>query len=178
MRERGFTLVEALIALTVLVGALLSGMGLSNFLADSRRDAVLNELLTTIGYARSQAVTLGTRITICASLSLQSCQAAAGWDRGWIVFSDPVNPGVVDHAEQILRRHGPLPGGLRLRGNGVLAGRVSFNALGTSQGFAGTFTLCDRRGYGEPPAVRARLVRLTTGGRARIVVPSGAGNCP
>lgn len=177
IHQRGFTLLEALITVSLLLGALWASVGLSDFLLNNRRDAALNDLLATANYARSQAVTRGTRVTLCASSGQQSCDGGSGWERGWIVFPDSSNPGIVDRGEEIYRQHGPLPSGFRLRGNGSLANRISFGPLGTSLGFAGTLTLCDRRGFGAPPGVRARQLKFTTGGRARVVIPATGGNC-
>lgn len=178
MTQRGFTLPEALITLALtLAVSLWSASAMTGLFANNRRDAAINDLLASVNFARGQAIVSGTRMTVCASSSQQFCESSQGWEQGWLVFSDHSNPGVVDGAERIYREHGPLAAGLSLRGNGNLVSRISFGPLGTSQGFAGTMTLCDRRGFGAPPAVHARQVKFSTGGRARVVVPEAGGSC-
>lgn len=95
---------------------------------NSQRASRVNELMTDLNYARTQAVSLRQPLTICrsnnSSAALPTCGAGAGWEEGWIVFVDSNNSGTLEAADATqdvngdgaingddaapLRRKGPL----------------------------------------------------------------------
>lgn len=174
--QTGFTLVELMVALSVAAILLMLSVGFAELVADNRRTAAINEFVAALHYARLEAVTRAARVTICRSANQNSCGDGAGWETGWIVFTDPANPGVVDRDEQILKVHEALAA-MTLRGNSHIADRVSYTPMGTSLGFNGTFTLCDARGFQANGKYHARQILLGTGGRARTKVPTAGGSC-
>ncbi|WP_233800073.1 GspH/FimT family pseudopilin [Paraburkholderia sp. HP33-1] len=93
----GFTLVEtlAVIALVMLIAV----MAMPSFAAWHMRDQVdarSKALLSTLAYARSEALRRGTRITVCRVNAARVCLASgqpcadgiADWACGWAVFAE------------------------------------------------------------------------------------------
>ena len=88
-KHTGFTLIELMITL-IIVGILLAvGMpSLQSFMRGSQLVASTNELISALHVARSEAIKLNTRVTICESSNGTSCATTASWKNGWIVFVD------------------------------------------------------------------------------------------
>jgi type IV fimbrial biogenesis protein FimT len=86
--SRGFTLVELLV--TIAVVAILSAIALPSFTHMIQRNEVSsasNRLLADLGYARSEAATRGTYVSVCPSDDGTSCADGAAWESGWIVYT-------------------------------------------------------------------------------------------
>jgi type IV fimbrial biogenesis protein FimT len=176
--ESGFTLVELMVAVAVLAILIMLTVNLGSLFVNNRRAAAVNDVLAAMNYARFQAISRGTSVTICRSANPEAatpvCGGGAGWESGWIVFTDRTNPGVADADElPALQVHESLPNGFTLRGDGTVIDRITFSPLGTNIGFTGAITLCDQRGFGAD----ARIIEVGVGGRIRSVVPAGAGTC-
>ena len=108
--RQGYTLLELLVVL-VIVG-ILTTMAVPGFRDTIKRnamDSAMQELITAVGLARSEAITGGGFVSICRSTTQATCAAVAGadWDAGWIIFSDTGVAGTVDGADTLLRVHGP-----------------------------------------------------------------------
>jgi len=87
-RSRGFTLVELLV--TIAVVAILAAIALPSYTSMIQRSDVSsasNRLLADLGYARSEAATLGTYVSVCPSTDGTSCSGSAAWESGWIVYT-------------------------------------------------------------------------------------------
>lgn len=90
--QNGFTLLELLITLVIfaiLVAIAIPGM--NNLSAKNAVDAPARTLLTDIEYARNEAVSRSTDITICASTDAATCSATASWETGWIIYINDAN---------------------------------------------------------------------------------------
>src|SRR5262245_60959819 len=103
----GFTLLELMIALTVL--GILLGLavpGFREFTRQNRVTAAQNDLATAINLTRSEALRRSTPTSLCASADGASCASAANWGSGWIVFSDGTGTqGTVDSpGDEIVQR--------------------------------------------------------------------------
>jgi type IV fimbrial biogenesis protein FimT len=90
----GFTLIETLVAVAIL--AVIAVMTTPSFVAWHVRDQVdarARALLSTLSYARSEAVRRGVRVTVCRVDAAGHCLAAgqacrtgvADWSCGWAV---------------------------------------------------------------------------------------------
>ncbi|MGH8401506.1 MAG: GspH/FimT family pseudopilin [Gammaproteobacteria bacterium] len=133
--ERGFTLLELMITLAA-AGVLLT-VAIPSFkttITNNRMVAQTNELLGTLMFARSEAITENKAITVCASSDGTSC--SNDWSQGWIVYATAGTP---------LRVHGKLDGDNNLSSGGTLSTSFTFKSNGTTSG-NGDFTLCDSRG--------------------------------
>ncbi|MBS0394481.1 MAG: GspH/FimT family pseudopilin [Proteobacteria bacterium] len=141
--ERGFTLPELLIALTI-VGILL-GIGVPSYINYTNANRVageINGLLYDLQYARAEAIKEGRSVTVCASFDGQTCLGWPYWGWGWIVFQDPNGNQVIDGGEARLRSQAALKNNDSLWPdfwpNWVPA--ITFNREGYAVGLAGTLT--------------------------------------
>lgn len=194
--ERGFTLLELLV--TIVIASIVLALAVPSFQSltlNGQRTTAINEMLQAIQFARAQAVTLRVPVTICRSSSATSstpaCAAGAGWENGWIVFTDrgatvgtlqaddanaDINgDGSVTALDAVLIAHEPLPASTTtLRGNGVAAtgtvNRISFSAAGITTN-AGSIVYCDRRGLSD---ANSKVLVVSTGGRVRSTSPGDA----
>lgn len=99
-RQSGFTLVEALVVMSIL--AILTAMAAPNFLPMLHRfrvDAARDALATTIQVARAEAIRTGQRINIVP----QAC-VPADWGCGWLVYADLNSNNLQDANEPTFRR--------------------------------------------------------------------------
>jgi type IV fimbrial biogenesis protein FimT len=88
-KNSGFTLIELMITLFI-VGILLAvGVpSMRTFLQNNQLIATTNELVSAIHIARSEALKLNKKVTICVSADGKSCVSSEKWAQGWIVFVD------------------------------------------------------------------------------------------
>lgn len=150
----GFTLFELLVVLAI-AGVLVT-LAVPSFkttIADNRQIAQINELLGSLMFARSEAITENKSVIMCASSDEASC--GTDWSGGWIVYVAPSGSTITP-----LRVHAALDGGNTLK-NDTIGSSITFKSNGTSS-VGGTFRLCDSRG-----ASSARALNLTTTGIAR-----------
>jgi len=168
-RERGFTLIEAMIALVI--AAILIGVALPAFsgaVANANASSTRTLLYDSILTAGTHATVTGSAVVLCASGDGKSCSGSVDWSHGWIAFADLDGDRSHGAADTMLRRQGPLSGDTKMRST---AGRTMlvFQPDGATPGSNVTFTLCDQRG----PA-KATTVVLANSGRMRQGVPSEA----
>jgi type IV fimbrial biogenesis protein FimT len=190
-RFNGFTLVELLLAIALMVVVLaLAGPPFRELVLNNRRATQLNAMLSSLNLARAEAVKRGVRTVVCISddAANPDCDASpTGWEQGWIAFVDGNraggsynsldNPadangnGEWDREEDaLLDVHGALALGTTLRGNNNVDERISFTRL---TGTAGTLRHCDSRGLGE-----ARGIKIAFSGRARVTTDTTGWTCP
>jgi prepilin-type N-terminal cleavage/methylation domain-containing protein len=153
-RQRGFTIVELLVALAV--AAVLIGVALPAFnglMAQRRLTSQVNDFMVALQYARSEAAKRGTMVTV---QSLDAADDANEWGAGYcVVVGDPGD------CTDALRTFDPI-GDNTLDASGALDARdsISFSARGLMVGGgAGTADLCD------PVQERGRRVAITLTGR-------------
>ena len=85
--EKGFTLVELMVTLTVAVILLaLAVPAFNDFVQANRISAQANELVTAINLARDEALKRRQTVSICNSNDGATCSGT--WVDGWIVFSN------------------------------------------------------------------------------------------
>lgn len=175
-REKGFTLIELMIAVG-LTGLLLSMAvpALDIFVANARQTGAINDFVSSIHKARSTAITTNARVTICPSAGGANCEAV-GWNQGWIAFSDPNSDRSVNPGETIIDVSGEVEGlaiqsaefatFLMYRPNG----RVMNAAL---NGSSGAFSVCDKRGPSH-----AKVMQIDLSGRPRLDTVYADGTAP
>jgi type IV fimbrial biogenesis protein FimT len=145
--SRGFTLTEVMMAIAI--GAIVVMIGVPSYktmILNSRKSTAIGDLQTSLAFARNSAITRKQQITVCKSNDNSNCTSDGDWSQGWIVFTDPNNPGTRDNDEEILRAHDALKGDVTYTGNDNVADRVSFTNQGMTSGTLGTITYTDSRG--------------------------------
>lgn len=158
--QRGFTLIELMVTLVVL--AILAAVGVPSFqnmMKDNRRTTQINELVSGLNLARSEATKSSSTVAFCPSADEATCSGGT-FDAGWIIFInlDSDTPPAVDVGETILRTHSGTTGsGTSLRATGGFTTGMNYLASGRPDVF-GDITYCDDRGAGQARNVVLNLV--------------------
>jgi len=87
VQQDGFSLVELIVSIAVL--SILISVAIPSFnssILRVRASSSADTLITSINYARSEAITRNQRIVLCASDDGLNCLAPQGWNDGWIVM--------------------------------------------------------------------------------------------
>lgn len=181
-RPGGYTLIELMVAASV-AGTLaaLAVPSFSRLVQDNRRTTVVNELLSTVMLARSEAIKRRQGVVVCGIHDAnrngrldddeRGC-AGQDWSDGWMAapWRDSDGDGHVDAGE--LPPH-PLKQVVNAQ-PGIRIAASAFSAAPTPAGVVilrtfgqasanGTLTVCDPRG-----AAHARAVIVSPNGRSRI----------
>ncbi|WP_013587204.1 GspH/FimT family pseudopilin [Paraburkholderia phenoliruptrix] len=165
-----FTLVETLVVIALF--AVIVVMATPSFVAWHVRDQVdarARALLSTLSYARSEALRRGARVTVCRTDATRHCLAAGqpcgngvtDWSCGWAVLADRGG------TPTLLRAHGSLAA-------------VSIAGIQTNLTFTppagqliGTFRSFDIGPRAPSKATQGdkwrRCIRIAAGGRTRMV---------
>lgn len=105
--QAAFTIIELMVTLAVL--AIVLGIAVPSFttqIQNNRVKALTEDLVTSINFARMEALKRGKRVSVCASVNGTAC--GGGWADGWITFidsaaSDVAATPVISNATDILR---------------------------------------------------------------------------
>jgi type IV fimbrial biogenesis protein FimT len=171
-RQSGFSLIELMIVVAI-TGVLLSlgAPAYQDFVRNQSRTAAVNDLISTLLFARSEAVARNARVSLCRSANptagTPTCATSGDvdWATGWIVWMDDDGDWARDSAEEIVRIGNKLANksldaetdAFAYRPNGRIVLSEDDEILTT------TFTLCDDRG-----AAAARAVNITMPGRPEV----------
>lgn len=156
---RGFTLIELLV--TLLVGGILVSIAVpafNNFVMNDRDIGQANSLVSSLDYARSEAIkqNMPGGVTVCPSINATTC-AGSAWSGGWIV---------INGAGTVLSAVPALAGSNTLTAVGSPTG-VTFASTGLPSGQL-TIRICDSRG-----AAFARDVEVNAAGRVAASTTPG-----
>ena len=168
-RQRGFTLVETMVTLSLATITAVAGLPTFKDVSNAMRlNSASEGYFHSLMLARSEAIKRHARVVVCKSGDGQNCTTQGRWEQGWLVFHDANNNAKLDAGEAVLARQEALPKGMRFSGNQPVANYVSYTALGntvtTGGGFqSGTFKLCNQSaGKSE-----AREIVIASSGRPR-----------
>ena len=162
-RERGFTLMELLVAVSI--AAMLFAIGVPMFRNASlgaRLSAAANNLLASVQLARSEAIKRNVRVTLCTSSDGATCAASGGWEQGWIVRD--AAGAVYQHVQaqddgyHVTQTGGTLP--------------LTFQPIGIGAS-AAVFTVCRN----DPIGAQERVVSVRASGQS-YVTNTETGTCP
>lgn len=163
--QRGFTLVELMVAIAVI--AILLMIAVPSFqeaALGSQLRAVANDLVASTHLARSEAIKRNTAVTLCASADGQACDADASWREGWIVAcrsNDGDNCVAGGAIWMLLQRQQAAPLRLNITGTN---NRLNFQPIGVGAA-ATTFTICRA---GDGAGSQQREVTVDASGRASV----------
>ena len=178
-RQRGFTLVETMVTLSLATITAVAGLpSLKDVSNAMRLNSASEGYFHSLMLARSEAIKRNARVVVCKSGDGQNCTTQGRWEQGWLVFHDANNNAKRDAGETVIARQEALPTGVRLTGNQPVASYVSYTSLGNTVtpggGFqAGTFTLCNQSAGKND----AREIVIASSGRPRtrkVALPSCA----
>ncbi len=150
MMSRGYTLLELLTTLTLAAVLLTIAIpSYSFFVNTTRLSTVTNDLVSSLQLARSEAIKRGQRVTVCKTSSamnaVPSCDTAANWQQGWLIFVDSGIRGIVDTDDNLLRVQGSVSPAATITANNYNA-FISYLPRGISQGpnglANGTLKIC------------------------------------
>jgi type IV fimbrial biogenesis protein FimT len=169
-RQTGFSLHD-LIVTSAVAGVLTVGaIGMTGLIQDARMTTMVNQLMTDLSLARSEAIKRNSNIALCKSADGKSCSSVEAWNNGWIVFTDNNNNHAVDTDEAVIRVQQALEGNLKLRyGETGAYYYVRYNPSGEAWPGA-TFSFCDNRG-----AEKAKAIIVYWSGRPRVSVKTSEG---
>ncbi|MEY5021671.1 MAG: hypothetical protein RIS72_246, partial [Pseudomonadota bacterium] len=158
------SLIDTLFVLFIL--ALLGGMAASamqSLRTSVRLQSTAEALHSAVLSARTQAMRLEKRVTLCAAaasppdslLPIRCHQTSDGnglnvWRQGWLLFEDDNNNGTWDANEGRLHQQPAVHAEVSVSGNATVSRFVSFGASGRSLALngafqAGTLTVCQRQ---------------------------------
>lgn len=194
MRSKGFTLVEMMIVIAILSIVLgIAVPNLKNLVTDHRLSSSADELAADLMQARTEAIRIGGRVTVCPSSNGSSCAVgadASNWVLGWIAFNEVSTAtggctpalGRVDSCagEAVIRVAQSLPSSHSItKANGSAAvSNISFSSRGMAATVSGTSmvtSLTDEVLMICSSGRLGRLITLSTAGRA--VRSTGASTC-
>lgn len=151
-----------------IIGVLLAvGLpGLQDTISRISTNSQAKTLVSSLNFARSEAIKRGGLVSVCASSSGSDCVAGA-WSQGWMVFVDnngdaTGGAGSVDAGDEVLRVYQGL-GGNTLSFDAALQ---QYDAQGFGSNTAiRTFLLCPQDGN----SVNAQSVEISMTGRGRRI---------
>lgn len=147
IKINGFSLIELIIALALTAIVItLAVPGYQTLIATNHVQSKVDELVTAIHFARSEAIKRHTTITLCKSLDTKQC--GGKWQDGWIIFVDKTAQGYVGRTDDILRVVQYTTKTDRLEWHGSRSNNyLQINPDGTTRGQDGSFIYETQAGY-------------------------------
>jgi type IV fimbrial biogenesis protein FimT len=128
--QRGFTMIEILVSMTVI--AILLGLAVPGFKEAMRNNRIVaqnNEFISALNYARSEAIRRGDTVSVCASTNGTGCSAATAWGAGWITFLDLNADGTTNGTDVVIQVSPPVMPGITINADALLT-NVRFGGNG------------------------------------------------
>jgi type IV fimbrial biogenesis protein FimT len=157
IRHSGYTLVEAGVVTAIV--SILTAIGIPqyrDFMAVRSMQAHTSQLTNSFKLARTEALKRGAPVSVCLSVDGVSCEtdvAMRDWSRGWLVFTDHEQRGVIDAGDSVLHVQAALErsGGILAAGSTLYV--LTFLPTGGVAGAQNSFR------FAVPPGISASLER-------------------
>ena len=161
----GFTLLELLVAIAV--STILLTIGIPSFMsmiAQNQRVSHTADVYNAFNFARAEAIARNQPVVMCKSSNQSSCNAAATWADGWLIYANAdnsINSFDPANGDQLLRAHDGFKQ-FTLTST-TLTDRAVFLPTGRAQ-VDGELRLCP-----QSDALEGRSIQITSTGRPRTV---------
>ena len=170
---KGFTLIELMVTLAVLVVALGIGFpALASLIERTRVTNTYHLLTASLMAARTAAVTRSEPVTVCPSSDGARCRGDQVWEDGWIIFIDPERSGQPSGTASVLRRIDAINGNFSLR---TTSGRQRVRYLPSGRAYGSNVSL---RLCGQDDEQLIGKVIVNNAGRARTQRANEYEPCP
>lgn len=144
----GFTLVELMTTLSIATILMLVALpSMSSFFSNNKLAQRANDIVSSLHFARSTALSREATISLCASSDQLSCNGSLDWSEGWLVWVDSNSDSNLNNGEEIL-----YVNDLNAQPNAIVldAGNtISFSSTGMNNIAPGTrinFNICEAAG--------------------------------
>jgi type IV fimbrial biogenesis protein FimT len=174
LRQHGFSLVELLVAMTIL--AILMAIAIPSYnslVLSGTASRYASSMAESALLARGEAIRRNAAITMCVSTDGTTCgSGSGGWEQGWLVScktNDLVTCDTAGASTLVIQYQGAAKSGWKITEASGLA-RIDFDPSGTGA-TAASMTVCR-----ATPTVgeQQRTVRLGATGRPTVVKTSSA----
>ena len=188
VRQRGFTLVELMVAVLVMAVVLAFAVpGFESVVNGSRLTGAANEMLASLQSARMEAIRRNRRTVLCLSRNANSDNPTCAPDNaadasGWITFVDLNRNGTYDDGAAALLRTTTAHDAVRILASNGLPGqvRVVYRADGFARGNGGSTLLAAAIDMCLPtrrPTENVRRITIGSGSRVSIERRDASGAC-
>lgn len=165
--NQGFSLIEMLIAMTVL--GIVSSIAYPLFqssIISNRLLAQTNQVMASFSYARAEAMRRGDFVSVCATSDGATCDAANDVSKGLIIFNNPSQSGLAANS-QIIRVYDKWTN--NDKGKITATGYITFNAAGSSTS-ASSILVCK-------PGSDSFTLQVSSIGKLQVNSNVGDGGC-
>jgi type IV fimbrial biogenesis protein FimT len=170
--------------ITLFIAAIMVTIAVPSFtttIQNNRVTTQLNDFVSTLNVARTEAIKRGARVTVCKSPDASNCNTSStGWEQGWIVFIDSDADETRDSSETILLTSEGMSAGTTLRGatgtdvNNFVSYRSSGKTTFPLAGGVVALILCDSR---NDNSVTKAITVAPTGRVSTVPVNSSSLSC-
>lgn len=166
MKQKGFTLIEGLLALALL--AIVLGLAippLALLLQRQQLDSARQQLVGAIAATRYEAATRKQAVTLL--------QRNGNWANGWVMFVDTDADSELDAGESVLRDYPALRDSIELTGNQPVSRYIRYTANGHARLYSGAFQTGTLLLCAANADLTGTQLILSIGGRLRQAATTG-----